>query len=124
MPRTDAGLQNLVQPPSEIEGIMWKRLPDGTTYGSPIVNGRDVPDSQLPDLIAVVDRNGKRGYASTAEVFGVGTLDPSSPEEAIRLQRLSVDRDVPVYAPDGSVIDQFTIQGANDGPGWEIRAPE
>lgn len=82
----------------------------GDTYGKLPFDGQV---TETPDLVAVVGVNGVEGYVAASE-FGLDTA-PSSPEKALQEQAKSVDREVPVYAEDGTtVIDTFVIEGASE----------
>ena len=75
----------------------WPRNASGMTYGS----GLDAQSLQdEPDLIKVEATNGKVGYSLRTDLEAP---DPSTPEEAVRLQaaRAGTSQEIPVYLSDG-----------------------
>ena len=75
----------------------WPRNASGMTYGS----GLDAQSLQdEPDLIKVEATNGTVGYSLRTDLEAP---DPSTPEEAVRLQaaRAGTSQEIPVYLSDG-----------------------
>ena len=80
---------------------------NGETYGS---SAYARTYEEEPDLIAAIGDNGEKGYIRRSESE---EEDPSSPEEALRIQNERANqppRIIPLYAEDGiTVLDTFTI---------------
>lgn len=75
----------------------WPKNASGQTYGSGL---RATSPADEPDLILVEATNGRIGYALRTDLEDP---DPSTPEEAVRLQsaRGGRSREIPVYLVDG-----------------------
>lgn len=87
----------------------WPVNAAGQTYGSGL---RAVSPKDEPDLICVEATNGLVGYSLRTDLEDP---DPSSPEEAVRIQasRAGASRFVPVYRVDGETqIGVFVIDYA------------
>ena len=98
------------EPIPHISSDYYEVNENGQTYG---VIADVVYKSDYPDLIGVIGDNGNVGYVYTSEFEGEA---PSSPEEAIRMQKEREMAGNPpivinVYESDGeTVIDTFTME--------------
>lgn len=90
----------------------YPTTPDGRTFGDLPTDNGPLPVEKIPDLVGVVGDNGVEGYAKAEDLDGPGP-EPTSPEEALRLQdEAPAEWIVPVYAEDGiTQIDTFTVAG-------------
>lgn len=91
----------------------WGVNAKGETFGVPNENGE-------PDLIGVSATNGETGYAYVADMNAAYGPEPTSPEDAYRMQEERVGQtfSVPVYESDGeTVIGEFVMGGASGGEG-------
>jgi hypothetical protein len=81
----------------------WAVNDRGDTYGVPNEQG-------TPTLVPVVATNGISGYAYAEELFDPSP-QPSSPSEALAMQKGEGTRTVPVYESDGvTVVGSFIVQ--------------
>lgn len=83
----------------------WGVNSDGHTYG--VANGRGIPD-----LVAVIATNGRKGYVYAAQLQDAQP-EPTSPAQAATMRPTHTA--IPVYESDGhTVIGQFVIGNEQD----------
>jgi hypothetical protein len=94
----------------ELGPTNWPKNGSGQTYGSGL---RATSPVDEPDLILVEATNGRVGYSLRTDLEDP---DPSTPEEAVRLQAAQGGRprEIPVYLVDGKTeIGVFLVEHGN-----------